>query len=97
MPHAIPYDYWENHRVLECLMVIPKRHVAHLGKLTDAEMLDIMKVIARYEANGYNIYARTSKSVRRTQGHQHTHLIKIDQREPRLSLLVAKPYWLFRI
>lgn len=96
IPHHIPYDVWEHHKVLECLMVIPKRHVAHLNELKESEMLDLMKLIGRYESDGYNVYARAPSSPRRSQGHQHTHLIKIDKKEPRFTALLLKPYWLIR-
>lgn len=96
IPHHIPYDVWEHHKVLECLMVIPKRHVSSFGQMKDEETLDLIKLIARYEKNGYNVYARASNSPRRSQGHQHTHLIKIDDKEPRFTALLTKPYWLVR-
>jgi diadenosine tetraphosphate (Ap4A) HIT family hydrolase len=96
VPNKTPYDVWEHHRVLDNLMVIPKRHVTHLGELTDDELLDIMRLVAQYEEAGYNVYARTNKSPRRSQGHQHTNLIKIDNKPPRLSMVVTKPYLLVR-
>ena len=96
IPNKHPYDVWEHHRVLDNLMVIPKRHVAHLGDLTDEELIDVMRVVARYEEAGYNIYARTSGSARRSQVHQHTNLIKINNREPKVSLVIRKPYFLIQ-
>jgi diadenosine tetraphosphate (Ap4A) HIT family hydrolase len=92
IPNKTPYDVWEHHKVLEHLLVIPKRHVGHLGELDDSELVDVMRLISRYEAAGYSVYARGIASPRRSVGHQHTHLIKIDQKSPRISLYMQKPY-----
>jgi diadenosine tetraphosphate (Ap4A) HIT family hydrolase len=97
IPNETPYDVWEHHKVLEHLMVIPKRHVPHLGELEDAELLDVMRLIAKYEAAGYNVYARGISSPRRSVGHQHTHLIKIDQKMPRVSVYMRRPYIMVNI
>lgn len=96
IPNKAPYDVWEHHKVIDNLMVIPKRHVSHTGDLTDEELLDLMRLISKYEADGYNVYARTGSSYRRSQEHQHTHLIKIDNKPPRVSVVVTKPYFLVR-
>jgi diadenosine tetraphosphate (Ap4A) HIT family hydrolase len=92
IPNQTAYEVWEHHKVLEHLMVIPKRHVNHLGELTDAELLDIMRLTAKYEAEGYSVYARGIASPRRSVQHQHTHLIKIDQKQPRISVYMRRPY-----
>ncbi|HSX05532.1 MAG TPA: hypothetical protein VLF69_03645 [Candidatus Saccharimonadales bacterium] len=92
-----PYEIWEHHKVLDNLMVIPKRHVPDLTELTDEELLDISHIIARYESNGYSVYMRANNSPRRTVQHQHTHLIKIDNKSPRLHVYMRKPYILFNI
>jgi len=92
VPNQTSYDIWEHHKVLEHLMVIPKRHVGHLGELNDTELLDVMRLIAKYEVKGYSVYARGTTSPRRSVKHQHTHLIKIDTKLPRVSLYVRKPY-----
>lgn len=89
-----PYDIWEFRDVTEHLMVIPKRHVASLGELDASERRDIMEIFCEYEAQGYNIYARSIDSVQRSIPlHQHTHFIKTGSQQARGALYLAKPYF----
>jgi diadenosine tetraphosphate (Ap4A) HIT family hydrolase len=92
IPNLPTYEVWEQHKVLDHLMVIPKRHVARLTELTDEELLDVSRIMAKYEADGYSVYARADNSPRRTVSHQHTHLIKIDPKAPKVHLYLEKPY-----
>lgn len=96
IPNRTFYDTWELHDVLDHLLVVPKHHVHSLNDLRDEELLDAMKICAKYEAKGYNVYARSSGSVRRSVSHQHTHLIKIDHKPPRISFFLHKPYLLIK-
>lgn len=90
------YDLWELHNVHEHLLVIPKRHVESLNELTDTEKLALMNYIADYETRGYSVYARGVGFVRRSVMHQHTHLIKTDNKDPKFSLFIKKPYLLIK-
>lgn len=90
------YDLWESHEVVDHLMIIPKRHVESLVAMDDNERLDTMRIAAHYEAEGYNVYARGVGSATRSVAHQHTHLIKISDKNPRVVLHVKKPYFLLR-
>ena len=90
------YDVWELHDVHEHLLVIPKRHVESLKELTDTEKLALTNVIADYESRGYSIYARGVGFARRSVAHQHTHLIKADNKDPKFSLFIKKPYFLIK-
>ena len=96
IPNRVSYDLFEGQRIVDHLMVIPKRHVETMKEFTDTEMLDQMKVMATYEKKGYDIYARGVGNVSRSAKHQHTHLLKGDnkRRWPRFLLFVAKPYLL---
>lgn len=91
------YDIWEMQDVEDHLMVIPKRHVTQLSELNTDERLEIMQVLADYEVMGYNIYARGVASNRRSQHHQHTHLIKIKNKTPKFLIHIRKPYFLWKI
>lgn len=92
------YDLWEFRDVQEHLMVIPERHVSTLVELSKAEQADIMAIIADYQAKGFNIYARAEGSITGTMQHQHTHLIKTDnKRKARLGFFIKKPYWLIKL
>jgi diadenosine tetraphosphate (Ap4A) HIT family hydrolase len=92
-----PYDFWEGKDVLEHLMVLPKRHVASLQELKDEELLDVMKLIAEYEADNYNVYARGVANATRSVVHQHTHLIKATNTEPKMYIYIPKPYFVHKI
>jgi diadenosine tetraphosphate (Ap4A) HIT family hydrolase len=96
VPNLTQYDLWEFYDVVDHLLVIPKRHVQTLLELTAAERRAIMDVCAKYEAEGYNIYARGRGFVQRSIEHQHTHLIKATNKKPRLSFYLRKPYYLIK-
>jgi len=96
--NLFPYDLWEFRDVNEHYMVIPKRHVKSLIELSPTEQAELMKVIAEFEGNDFNIYARSSNSVQRTIPlHQHTHLIKTGRKQARIGIYANKPYFLAKI
>lgn len=90
------YDIWEMRDVTEHLMIVPKRHVKKLKELSDEEKLDIMNTIARYEALGFNIYAREPNSLSRSVAHQHTHLIKTGKKPGKALFFSHKPYFVIK-
>lgn len=92
VPNQTFYDLWEGRTVVDHLMVIPKRHMTTLGELQPDESVEIMQIIGRYEAEGYNVYARGVDSVSRSQSHQHTHLIKTAHEKPKGIFYIEKPY-----
>jgi diadenosine tetraphosphate (Ap4A) HIT family hydrolase len=96
VPNLTQYDLWELHDVEDHLLLIPKRHVETLGELSQNERLAVMDVAAEYEGKGYNIYARGVDFVKRSVKHQHTHLIKVSNKKPRLALFLQRPYLLFK-
>jgi hypothetical protein len=55
-----------------------------------------MDQVAEYEANGYNVYARGVGFAHRSVNHQHTHLIKVTNKKPRLAVFLQSPYYLFK-
>lgn len=97
IPNRTKYDYWEMHSVVEHYMVVPKRHAESLDELTAAEQAELMRILAKYEKAGFSLYARGVGFIRRSVKHQHTHLIKASNKEPKFTLFIKKPYWLFRI
>lgn len=92
VPNRVMYDVWELRRVTEHYMIIPRRHVRSLNELTEAEQLDHVQLMARYEVQGFNIYARSAGSFQRSVEHQHTHLIKTKQKQAHGSLILRTPY-----
>lgn len=96
--NLFPYDHWEYRTVVEHYMVVPKHHVRSLTELKPSELADLMDVIAQYEGSNFNIYARSSYSVERTIPlHQHTHLIKTDDKHARAAFYARKPYIVAKI
>ena len=94
--NAFGYQYWELMDVVDHLMIVPKRHVLALGQLTEKEKQQFMDLIVRYEAKGYNMYAREGGSAMKSVPHQHTHLIKTNNRVAKLAVYIKKPYLLIK-
>lgn len=93
-----PYELWEFRDVTEHLLVVPKRHVKSLVDLTREEQHELMDIIAEYEGQNYNIYARSSDSVQRTVPlHQHTHIIKTNDKHAKTVFYSKKPYFVAKI
>lgn len=97
IPNRVSYDMFEGRRVTEHLMVIPKQHRESFIDFSQQEQLETMQVIAKYEAEGYNIYARGVGSISRSMKHQHTHLIKLSQRASNAVFYIKRPYFLLDI
>ena len=96
VPNLTQYDLWESHNVEEHLLIVPKRHVETLAELSQSERLAVMNQAAIYEANGYSIYARGVGFVKRSVRHQHTHLIKVNNKKPRFVVFLRWPYYLIK-
>jgi diadenosine tetraphosphate (Ap4A) HIT family hydrolase len=94
--NRVPYSLWDNQKVLEHLMVVPKKHTDKLGDLGDAAAVEFIKLIDEYESTGYNIYARAVDSSNRSVKHQHTHLMKLAGKEVNFLFMMRKP-WYFRL
>jgi diadenosine tetraphosphate (Ap4A) HIT family hydrolase len=90
------YDIFEGRPVEDHLMIVPKRHIEAMSDMTDHEALDMIRLIGDYEARGYNIYARGVGSVSRSVAHQHTHLIKLKEKQTKLLFYLKKPYHLIQ-
>jgi len=97
VPNLTSYDVWELTKVVDHLLILPKRHVATLQELTKTERTELIDLMAEYEVNGYSIHARAPQSTTRSVTHQHTHLIKTEGKRARASLFLKKPYVLLRI
>ena len=95
--NRVAYNLWELRKVTEHLMIVPKKHVHELQQLSDEAQMDIMRFVAKYEAAGYNIYARAANNQQRSVHHQHTHLIKTANGRIRVALFIKKPYFLGKL
>ena len=97
VPNRTPYDLFEGRKVLEHLMVIPKAHHTSIQSFSDKEKADMMTVAGKYEAEGYDVYARGATSVTRSVAHQHTHLIKMVDKVPNAIVYLRKPHVLLDV
>lgn len=93
--NLFPYSVWDTCGVSEHMMVIPKRHVASLAELDDAERLDYVNLVSKYEADGYSLYARSPGNATKTITHQHMHLMQIDNRRKKWLFFLRKPHILW--
>jgi len=86
------YAVWDGCKVLDHLMVVPKRHVGGLGELTAQEKTEYVDLLAEYEARGYSFYSRAVHSATRSIIHLHTHLIKLDSKSVKGLFYLKKPH-----
>lgn len=92
-----PYDLWEMRVVRDHLMIVPRRHVKEITSFNKKERAEIISLIAAYQAKDYNVYMRAVTSPQLTvPDHQHTHLIRTHRKKSFFTLLVTKPYFLFK-
>lgn len=77
--NRFPYETWEDLRVTEHLMFIPKQHAKHFNALDREAKKEFAKLIADAEENGYSIYHRSQSNPARSMEHLHTHLFRLAQ------------------
>jgi diadenosine tetraphosphate (Ap4A) HIT family hydrolase len=92
--NRFPYSMWDGQKVLDHLMIIPKKHTDNLDDINAAEALEFLKLISKYEKLHYSFYGRTPSSETKSVSHQHTHLLKLDNKQHRLIIMIRKPYYL---
>lgn len=93
--NRVAYDLFEDLQTTgEHLMIVPKRHVEQLSEFSEAEKNDMFDLLAKYEDQGFSIYARAKTNVNRSQPHQHTHLIRTGSKKARVMIYCRKPYYL---
>ena len=90
--NLFPYSIWDGQRVVDHLMVVPKRHTDTLSDLSPSQAAEFLKIIGDYEREGYNVYARAPGSHMKSIVHQHTHLIKTAGLPKKFLFLLRKPY-----
>lgn len=86
------YQYWEAMNVLDHLMIVPNRHIETISELNKTEQAALIQLIADYEKQGYNVYAREKANTMKSVPHQHTHLIKTNNKRASLYFHSRRPY-----
>ena len=95
--NRVASDMFEDRKVTEHLMVIPKKHHESIQSFSSEEKCDAMDVMGEYESKGYSVYARGYGSATRSVAHQHTHLIKLAGAPSKVIIYARKPYILLNI
>jgi diadenosine tetraphosphate (Ap4A) HIT family hydrolase len=90
--NIFPYSYWDGQGVLDHKIIVPKKHTDTLSDLTSYEAIEYVELISSYESQGYSIYSRAQSSTRKSVIHQHTHVIKLDNRTKNIVIHTTKPY-----
>ncbi len=96
LKNIFPYSIWDNQRVVDHLLLVPKKHTDTLDHITDKQAAEYIRILGRYEQQGYNVYARAPSSVIKSVVHQHTHFIKTEGKPKHFLFLLRKPVY-FRI
>lgn len=91
LKNIFPYSLWDGQDVIDHLMVVPLSHTDTISSFSDAEKIDYVNILQKYEMQGYNVYARAPVSAIKTIVHQHTHLIKTHGQAKRFVLSIRKP------
>jgi diadenosine tetraphosphate (Ap4A) HIT family hydrolase len=92
--NIFPYSIWDGQTVIDHLMVTPKKHTDNLAGMTNAQKVEYVSIIEKYEKRGYNIYSRAPVSVIKSIAHQHTHLIKTKGAAKRFLFLLRRPFYI---
>lgn len=89
--NIFPYKSWDGQTVLKHLLLTPRAHIMSTAEFSPEMMQDYSQHLAKYESSGYNIYTRGQNSAAKSMPHHHTHLIKTDNRPPRMLFFLRKP------
>lgn len=90
--NIFPYSIWDENRVTEQTMVVPKRHVISLSDFTPAEAKEYFGLISKLEAEGNAIYSRSNIQATKSVPHQHTHAIKTDGKQIKSLYFKSAPH-----
>lgn len=85
------YSLWDDQGVVEHLLLVPKKHTDTISEFPKSWAAEYFSIIAEYESRGFSIYARPPRSQSKSVPHQHTHLIKGDNRKKKLVVYAHKP------
>lgn len=89
------YDLWDRRKVVEHLLIIPKKHQIDLKKITGEAAIEYTKLLTNYIDKGYDVYTRTTNAQTKSQTHFHTHLIKATGKLARIVHFNEDPYYIY--
>jgi diadenosine tetraphosphate (Ap4A) HIT family hydrolase len=89
------YTFWDEQDVTHQVMLVPKMHTETISSLPVEAASEFLKFIGKYEAEGYNVYARARQNDTKSVPHQHTHLIKTKGKRKKVIIYSRKPFMLF--
>ena len=76
LKNEFPYAVYDGGKVVDHLMIVPKKHIEGISNLTEHEQKGLIELLIKYELLGYSFMARCPNDNGKTIAHQHTHLIK---------------------
>lgn len=91
-PNQFSYAMWDACKVIDHLMLIPKKHRVGLASFSAKELDEMAKIIAEYETKGYTFYGRATETVTGSVAHQHTHLVKLERKRRSWIVYLRKPH-----
>lgn len=77
--NAFPYAVWDGGRVIEHILIAPRRHVESISNFSIEERQEYLDLVCHYESLGYSFYGRGRGSAFKSIAHQHTHFMKFAQ------------------
>ena len=92
--NKFPYSIWDGAKVKEHIMLVPIRHIGSLSQVNAGEANDFANILSQYEKQNYNFYGRTHSSNVKSVVHQHTHLLKLGERQHKFVLMLRKPIYI---
>lgn len=93
--NKFPYDFWDMKEVDHHIMIVPMRHVDSIAHFNGKENAEFLRMLAKFESQGYNFYGRSPGDITKSIEHQHTHLIKPTGKEIKRLVYSDKPHLLF--
>lgn len=90
--NRVPYDLFEDLKVQDHLMLVPKEHRTGYQQFTDEEKMEYVDLAGRYEEDYYNLYTRARSTATRSVTHLHSHLLQTKGQRLRFVFYSSRPH-----
>ena len=94
--NRFPYESWDDHQVLQHLMLVPIRHSGHVSEFTKEEKEEYIELVGKFELEGFSIYSRAPVDITRSVDHFHAHLLQIGTKQLTFMVYLRKPHHVLR-
>lgn len=92
--NRVPYDLFEDLKVQDHVMLVPKAHRTGYKEFTDEEKIEYIDLAAKYEDDFYNLYTRARGTSTRSVTHLHSHLVQTKGQRLKFVIYSSKPFFL---